>query len=129
METYTEPIRPQSPKEMAKIRAFLSEFYRSIICQRRLELDELLEEYPDSVGKYYDYLVLETQRVSREDFWQRYLYKCDEKKRRTISYQPSSANDDYLLGQRHDDSLKKESTKEEETATTCSLSSIDWEDD
>lgn len=77
-ETYTEPLRPQGKKfskeEMEDFKEFMTEFYKTIY-KRRDECGQLCTEYPDSIGKYYKELV--PNKMSYEDFWQRYFYRCD----------------------------------------------------
>lgn len=77
-ETYTEPLRPQGKKfskeELEDFKKFMSEFYKTIY-KRRDECSQLCAQYPDVLGKYYKELV--PKKITYEEFWQRYFYRCD----------------------------------------------------
>lgn len=77
-ETFTEPIKPE-PHEIEDVKFYMSEFYRTIY-NRTEEIQLLLKQYPDTLGKHYDNLVEKTGKVSYEDFWLRYFYRCDEER-------------------------------------------------
>merc|ERR1712079_108553 len=65
----------QSKQEMEEFKLFMSNFYRTIY-KRREECLALCDEYPESIGKYWDELV-KTKQLSLENFWQRYFYRCN----------------------------------------------------
>jgi len=77
--TYTEPLmkkgEKKDPQEMAELKAYLSDFYRSIY-KRSGECQAILKEHPNSVAVYFANLV--PGKMSYEDFWQRYFFRCDE---------------------------------------------------
>ena len=72
--TFTEPLHVQVSRE-AELKAFLADFYKTIY-QKRNELHILLEEHP-SLSAQYQTLVMQENRVTYEDFWQRYFWRCD----------------------------------------------------
>jgi hypothetical protein len=67
--TYTEAL-PAGTEDADDVAAFLSNH------QLDAEIQEVLTKYPDSVGALYDKLV-PSGRVSRDDFWLRYVYRCN----------------------------------------------------
>lgn len=77
--TYTEPLMKRgdkkSPEEMDDIKAYLSNFYRTIY-KRSDECHAILKEHPNTVAVHFSNLV--PKQMSYEDFWQRYFYRCDE---------------------------------------------------
>jgi len=42
-------------------------------------IEDLLVRHPDTVGAYYNKLVVQEKIVSKRDFWMRYFCKCDPK--------------------------------------------------
>lgn len=80
--TYTEPIikrggQQKTPEEIAEIKSYLSDFYRTIY-KRSDECQAVLREHPNTVGVHYANLV--DKQISYEDFWQRYYFRCSEER-------------------------------------------------
>jgi hypothetical protein len=85
--TFTEPIHcsaTDDPVEFDHLKQFLTHFYRTIY-HRQAEIRQLLEDEP-SVAQHYHTLVntskaaapkQQQQKVTMEEFWQRYFYRCD----------------------------------------------------
>jgi hypothetical protein len=67
--TYTEAL-PAGTEDADDVAAFLSNH------QLDAKIQEVLTNYPDSVGALYHKLVT-SGRVSHEDFWLRYVYRCN----------------------------------------------------
>jgi hypothetical protein len=65
-KTYTESI----PNE----EIYMKKFYREIIFEKSLMMNQIMANYPDTVGEHYNVLVPDT--VSFALFWARYFYRC-----------------------------------------------------
>jgi len=76
--TYTQPLRSQTQNptntKSDLVQDFLYDFNRTI-SMREDECQAIRNKYPDTVGRFYDELV--PMKVSQEEFWQRYFYRCD----------------------------------------------------
>ena len=73
-ETYTAPLKNDDTDEAetARVDGFLESF---TVDSKADDSARLLEEYPDSIKKFFDELV--PDEMSKEEFWQRYYYRCD----------------------------------------------------
>lgn len=96
-ETYTKPIHPG--QDLAEFKEFLSIFYKHVY-RHDGELKKLVRQN-SVIGKHYERLV--PRQISHEDFFQRYLYRCD--KQRVFQWE------------------KRQSLKEQENGTAGTLSS------
>merc|ERR1712176_88365 len=78
IETYTNDIKPTS-EEIQSFLNYTSEFYRNI---KNLDekIQQLLKNYPNTLARHYNELVIKSNRVSHEDFWLRYFYRCNEER-------------------------------------------------
>jgi hypothetical protein len=74
LATFTEPIKVEGDEEEMDLKEFLGTFYRSIYNKRRDEIQLILQSFP-SLDNHYRTLV--PSRLTFEDFWQRYFYRCD----------------------------------------------------
>lgn len=77
-----EPIikkgaQPKSPDEIAEIKSYLTDFYKTIY-KRSGECQTILREHPNTVAVHYANLV--PSQISYEDFWQRYFFRCSEER-------------------------------------------------
>jgi hypothetical protein len=76
--TYTEPLWDKSKvyttEELEENKAYKAQYYRTIF-KRREECAALCRDNADTIGHYFKALV--PLRVTRDDFWQRYFYRCD----------------------------------------------------
>jgi len=98
-ETYVEPLSCKSQEEMNYYKTFMSNFYRTIY-KRKKECDSICEQYPNSVGKYYQELVDEKKVVTYEDFWQRYFYRCGDLPQQ-IQKQPKSSRHSMMMNMKN----------------------------
>jgi hypothetical protein len=69
--TYTEPL----PKDSLLVQSFLQDFYSDGIFHRVNDFKADLITYHETVGEHYKYLV--PAQVTFEDFFSRYLYRCN----------------------------------------------------
>ena len=69
--------QPKSPEEIAEIKSFLTDFYRTIY-KRSSECHTILTDHPNTVAVHYANLV--PSEISYEDFWQRYFFRCSEER-------------------------------------------------
>ena len=77
-ETYTTPLKGNDSTGITidpqEIKVFLQDFYKQIIFQPAV-LQTELTDHADTVGVFYQRLVVESKTLSKEDFWQRYFYR------------------------------------------------------
>jgi hypothetical protein len=72
--TFTTPLQKTSHAEM---RTFLTQFYESIwTAEKRKFYEDEMQHYPQ-LKELYQELVLLQKKLTYEDFWQRYEYRCD----------------------------------------------------
>lgn len=69
--------QPKSPEEIADIKSYLTDFYKTIY-KRSDECQIILREHPNTVAVHYANLV--PSQISYEDFWQRYFFRCSEER-------------------------------------------------
>jgi len=72
-KTYTETLDHFDDEN--KMKDFMTYFYKSIIFQKDEEMKNICLEHPETVGKFHEQFVLKENRMSHEDFWQRYYYR------------------------------------------------------
>jgi len=78
IETYTKDVKPTS-EEIQGFMNYTCEFYCTIDHLDK-NIQQLLKKHPNTLGRHYNELVIESNRVSHEDFWLRYFYKCNEER-------------------------------------------------
>ena len=69
--------QPKSPEEIADIKSYLTDFYKTIY-KRSGECQAILRDHPNTVALHYANLV--PSQISYEDFWQRYFFRCSEER-------------------------------------------------
>jgi hypothetical protein len=77
IRTYVTPIFFAGDEDS---RGFLTSYYRK--CKNSHQTSSYrkhtLKKYHDTVGKFYNDLVEHSGKVTMEDFWQRYEYRCGD---------------------------------------------------
>jgi len=75
LDTYTEPI-DLAVQEILNGNGFDFERFLS---EKWDIMKDLLLRYPDTIGAYYNKLVVQEKKILIRDFWMRYFCKCDPK--------------------------------------------------